>query len=147
MTYDAVLLFGVVFIASYLLLSLTRWSYPLSGVRRVVFQTAVFVVIGWYFVYQWSKSGQTLAMKSWHLRLVDSAGKPPAAGKAVLRYLFAWYLLLPGLIWGAFVEGHPAMTALVLVAGFAVLILFGLADAQRRLLHDHASATRLIRER
>ena len=147
MTYDAVLLFGVVFIASYLLLTLTRWSYPLSGIRRAVFQTAVFVVIGWYFVYQWSKSGQTLAMKSWHLRLVDNTGKPPAPGKAVLRYLLAWYLLLPGLIWGVFAEGRPALTALMLVAGFAALILLGRFDARRRLLHDRLSGTQLTRAR
>ena len=129
------------------LLSLARWSYPLAGARRAIFQTSLFLVIGAYFVYQWSRTGQTLAMKSWHLRLVDRTGKPPLPAKAMLRYLLAWYLLLPGLIWGVFNEGHPALTALVLVAGCSVLILTGLLDPQRRLLHDRLSATQLMRER
>ena len=35
----------------------------------------MFVVLGIYFVWFWSR-GQTLAMKTWHIRLVDAQGRP-----------------------------------------------------------------------
>jgi len=146
MTYDSVLLFGVVFIGGYALLALTRWTYPLSGTQRAVFQAVLFVLIGGYFVYQWSRSGQTLAMKSWHLRLVDQAGNPPRPARAALRYVLAWHLLLPGAVWMAFAGGDPAIDALVLIAGCIVLLLFAKFDARRRMLHDRLSGTRVVHE-
>jgi len=76
MTYEGVLLFGVVFVAGYLVLAIARWTYPLADGQRLVLQSVLVLVIGAYFVYPWTRTGQTLAMKSWHLRVVDDSGRP-----------------------------------------------------------------------
>lgn len=145
MVYEAVLLFGVVFIVSYALLALFQWKYPLPPGPRTALQGVLFVAIGAYFVGCWTRSGQTLALKTWRLRVVGADGAPPSAGRALARYLLAWHLWVPGLLWAALAQATvlPALAALVL--GFAALLLPALVDPQRRLLHDRWSGTRLVR--
>jgi uncharacterized RDD family membrane protein YckC len=144
MIYEAVLLFGVVFIVSYGLLALAQWTYPLPPLRRAVLQTVLFVAIGAYFVSCWSRSGQTLALKTWELKVIDAGGRPPTVARAIARYVLAWHLWLPGALW---VLVHPADAVGDMAAfavGFALLLLPALADPQRRLLHDRATGTRIV---
>lgn len=147
MVYEAVLLFGVAFIVGYALLAALRWSYPLAAHQRWVLQAALFVAFGIYFVYLWSRGGQTLAMKAWHLRLVSRDGRPPSVGTAVLRYLLAWTLLAPGLVFAALFRTHAAWEALAFVLGFVAMLLVGRTNADRQLLHDRLLGMRVIRER
>ena len=72
MIYEAVLLLGVAFVVSYALLATFKWSYPLLPIERIVLQGALFAVAGAYFVVCWDRSGQTLALKAWRLKVVDS---------------------------------------------------------------------------
>jgi uncharacterized RDD family membrane protein YckC len=147
MTYESVLLFGVIFVVTYAVLSLARWTYPMPAFQRAVLQAVLFLTLGLYFVYQWNRTGQTLAMKSWHLRVLDAAGRPPNIATAIARYVLAWHLVLPGVIWIALFGGNGALDALVSVLGFAALLALALLDDQRRLLHDRLSSTRIVRER
>jgi uncharacterized RDD family membrane protein YckC len=145
MVYEAVLLFGVVFIVSYALLALLQWTYPLAPFRRAVLQAVLFLAIGGYFVWCWTRSGQTLALKTWKLKVVAADNTPPRPARAALRYLLAWHLWLPGLLWVALFQTHALADAAALAVGFAILLLPALADPQRRLLHDRWTGTRLVR--
>jgi uncharacterized RDD family membrane protein YckC len=145
MIYEAVLLFGVVFIVSYALLSLAQWTHPLPPARRTVLQGLLFLAIGGYFVWCWSRSGQTLALKTWGLKLVGKDGRPPTIARAIARYVLAWHLWLPGALWVLLFPGHALVEVAAFAAGFALLLLPALADPQRRLLHDRATGTRIVR--
>jgi uncharacterized RDD family membrane protein YckC len=145
MVYEAVLLFSVVFIAAYALLALLQWTYPLPPGRRTALQVVLLVVIGAYFVWCWTRSGQTLALKTWDLKVVGPDGRPPGAGRAAARYLLAWHLWLPGALWAALVDSDVRAQAAAFVVGFALLLVPALADPQRRLLHDRWSRTRVVR--
>jgi uncharacterized RDD family membrane protein YckC len=145
MIYEAVLLFGVVFIVSYALLALFQWTYPLSPGPRSTLQAVLFVAIGGYFTWCWSRSGQTLALKTWNLKVLAVDGRPPGLGRAIARYLLAWHLWLPGLLWAALVPTHPLADLAAFAVGFGLLLLPGLADRERRLLHDRWSGTRVVR--
>ncbi len=85
MMYEAVLLFGVVFLAGYLLDTLTQSknALELRGAR----QAWLFVAIGAYFVLCWRRRGQTLPMKTWNIRLVDRDGNTPSTPRLMLRYV------------------------------------------------------------
>ncbi|MGH6612345.1 MAG: RDD family protein [Burkholderiaceae bacterium] len=145
MIYEAVLLFGVVFAVSYALLASMQWSYPLPPGPRVLMQTAIFITIGAYFVFCWTRSGQTLALKAWHLMVTDEHGKPPHLGRAIARYILAWHLWLPGLLLGWRLHLDIASTLVATAAGFALLLIPALMDRDRRLLHDRCSGTRIVR--
>lgn len=146
MTYEGVLLFGVTFVAALVLLTALGWTYPLNATQRTALQVTVFVAVGVYFVWCWTRSGQTLALKTWRLRVAGPDGAPPSMPRAIARYVLAWHLFLPGLAYVAVSEAQRANALVALALGFAVLLLPALADRDRRLLHDRWTKTRVVRE-
>lgn len=144
MVYEGVLLFGVVFIVSYLVLSLMRWTYPLAPGPRNALQLVLFVTIGTYFVWCWRRTGQTLAMKSWHLRLVDEHGALPSTGRAIARYFAAWLMFAPGLLYLLLAQPDAARGTLALLASFVLMFIPALLDAQGRLLQDRLSGSLVV---
>lgn len=145
MVYEGVLLFGVAFAAGFALLTLADWQGPLAGFRRLALQAALFCAIGLYFAWCWSRSGQTLALKTWKLRVIDAHGRSPSLPRALARYLLAWHLFVPGLLAVAVLQPSRVMGLLALAFGFVVLLLPAGVDPQRRLLHDRWSSTRIVR--
>ena len=79
-------MFGVVFIAGYLFGTLSQTRNAMDN--RHALQAFLFVVFGIYFTWFWAK-GQTLAMKTWHIRLVDRRGAPVSQARALLRYVLS----------------------------------------------------------
>lgn len=118
--YEAVLLFAIVFVASYLFLGLARDAQ--SGFARFVFQVYLLAVCGAYFMFCWVRSGQTLPMKTWRLRLVTPAGNPVTVAMAFRRYLVAVPAMLSG-----------------------IGILWALFDRERQFLQDRLAGTRIVR--
>lgn len=146
MTYEAVLLFGVVFIVGYLVLALAQWTYPLQDRQRWTLQAVLFVAIGAYFVWCWTRGGQTLAMKTWRLRVVGPDGGPIGWRTAVLRYLLAWHLFVPGIAYVTLFRTHAAGDVAAFALGFFAMLALGVAGRDRQLLHDRWLGTRVVRE-
>ena len=142
--YDGALLFGVVFFAGFLYSVLTRQGHALQG-RHGLMAVAYVVVPALYFVGLWTRGGQTLAMKTWHLRVTDAAGQPLRIGRAVLRYAFSWLWFLPALVCFKLtgLQGGGALSALLL-AGMAGYLLIARLHPQRLMLHEVISGTRVI---
>ena len=146
MTYEAVLLFGIAFAAGLALLALAGWTYPLPAERRWLLQAVVFVAVGAYFVYFWARAGQTLAMKSWRLRVAGPDGRPPGIARALARYVLAWSLFAPGLVFAAVARAGIGWNLLALAAGLLAVLSLARFDRDGRLLHDRLTGTRVIRE-
>jgi len=139
--YEGMLLFGVLFIAGYLFGTLTQTRNAMDN--RHGLQAFLFLIFGIYFVWLWSK-GQTLAMKTWNIRLVDVHGRPVSQARALLRYLLSWIWLLPSLslVW---LLGLPAAGLVVLVLGWvAIYATLSRFHPQRQFWHDALAGTRLI---
>ena len=85
--YEGMLIFGVMFIADYLFSTLTQTRHALDN--RHSQQFFLFVVFGIYFVWFWSH-GQTLAMKTWHIRVTDLKGCALSQQRALWRYILSW---------------------------------------------------------
>ena len=90
--YEGILLFGVVFIADYLFSALSQTRHALEN--RHPQQIFLFLVLGIYFVWFWAR-GQTLAMKTWHIRVVDRSGNRLTQKQALVRYVLSWMWFLP----------------------------------------------------
>lgn len=145
MIYEAVLLFGIAFAVGFVLLAAMRWSYPLQSNQRALLQAALFIAIGAYFVACWSRTGQTLALKAWRLKVVDDNDRPPRSGRAVARYLLACHLWLPALALGALLHSSIGSMLALSAIGFALSLIPALLDGQHRLLHDLLTGTRVVR--
>lgn len=114
--YESMLLLAVLFVASFPFVAVlphlpADWGRPLM-------QGFLLLVAGAYFTVFWRR-GQTLAMKTWRIRLESADGGPVSAGRAVKRYLLAC-LLFP-LSWG-----------------------WAVFAADRQFLHDRLAGTRLV---
>ena len=83
--YEGMLLFAVVFLAGWLFSTLGQMRSGMDS-RRPLLQVFLVVVFGVYFVWFWTR-GQTLAMKTWDIRVVDRQGRPLSQSRALLRYV------------------------------------------------------------
>lgn len=139
--YEGMLMFGVVFIAGYLFSTLTQTRHALDN--RHALQFFLFVVFGIYFAWFWSK-GQTLAMKTWDIRVVDAQGQAITQARGLWRYVLSWLWFVPPLAvsWGQDVGGGEA---LVLVLGWvAIWAILSRFHPQGQFWHDALAGTRLI---
>ncbi len=114
MIYEAVLVFAVVFAVSYVLLATHAMVVSIVAGPAHRLQGALFVAAGAYFVICWARTGQTLALKAWRLKVIDSDGRPPRSGRAIARYVLAWHLWLPGLAIAAVLQLSAVWTSLCL---------------------------------
>ena len=76
-------------------------------------------MLGVYFAGFWSRSGQTLAMKTWHIRLQTRDGGAPGQARAFARYVASWLWFLPALA-SAHLSGIRSTLA------FAVIVVVGM---------------------
>jgi uncharacterized RDD family membrane protein YckC len=152
--YECVLLFGVYFISAYLYLAVTRTQFPIPAEQAAVFSAYIACVMGAYFVFFWVKGGQTLAMKTWEVRLANADGTRVSAPRAVLRYLLGWALIvtLAALITkGLMLASDPAAAHIVALTYPLVLALllvacvaYAMNDRDKQFLHDRLLGTRLF---
>jgi uncharacterized RDD family membrane protein YckC len=118
--YEALLLVAVLLVAMFPAVALTDPLDPWT--RRHLIQLYLLVVSGVYFVWQWTRGGQTLAMRTWRLRLVTRSGARLRWPQALCRYLLA----LAGL------------------AALGIGFLWAIADRDRQFLHDRLAGTRIV---
>ncbi len=120
LAYEVILLVAILFLFSYLFLSLARDAQ--SGLPRALFQIYLLSVCGVYFVFCWTRGGQTLPMKTWRMRIVTQDGRALSVASALRRYLFA----IPGMLSG-------------------ISLLWAPFDRERQFLHDRLAHTRIVR--
>jgi|SRR5437899_9239293 len=142
MVYEALLLFGVVFIAGWLFDTLTQSRHALT--LRNARQFWLFLVLGAYFIYFWCRSGQTLAMKTWRLKLVAPGLPHLPVRMAVIRYLLIWMWFLPAMALDYALDLKAWASMAVIAAGLILWAMTALFDKERQFLHDKIAGTRLI---
>ena len=123
MMYEGVLLFGVVFVAGYLLDTLTQSRSDLT--LRHARQVWLFLAIAAYFVLCWRRSGQTLTMKAWNIRLISADGGQLSMRQMIVRYVCMWLLPVGAalVVWAlAEIIGWPSVRMLIVAAPFAVFL-------------------------
>ena len=121
--YDALLVVALMFIATFPFLAF--FGDATHGWRRHLLQAWIVFVVGAYFVWFWTRGGQTLPMKTWRIRLVRHDGAPVGTGRAVHRY---------GL-------------AILGIAALGLGFFWALLDRDRQFLHDRLAGTALIDSR
>jgi uncharacterized RDD family membrane protein YckC len=115
--YDALLVVALMFIATFPFLAFL--GDATHGWRRHLLQAWIVFVIGAYFVWFWTRGGQTLPMKTWHIRLTRADGSPVNVARAIHRYAIA----------------------LLGTAALGLGFLWALVDRDRQFLHDRLSGT------
>ena len=139
--YEGVLMFGVVFIAGYLFGSLSQTRNAMDN--RHALQAFLFVIFGIYFVWFWAK-GQTLAMKTWNIRLVDTNGQPVSQTRALVRYCLSWIWFLPPLLALSPFKLSGAEAVVLTIGWIVVWALSSRLQTNQQFWHDVWVGTRLV---
>lgn len=120
MLYEGLVVFSI------LLIGFLMPQVVLSGFGWTVSPRAlwlhILLLLLIYFVWCWLNGGQTLPMKTWKLRIINSDGLPLRPMQAVLRYLIAWPSILL----------------------FGIGIFWVMFDKDQQFLHDRLAGTRIV---
>lgn len=120
LVYESLILAALLLIGALPAVLLTRtWEHSTA---RLTLQMWLVILSGCFYVWQWARSGQTLPMKTWKLRLVAKNGLPVSAPRAGLRYA----------------------AALASVAILGLGFLWALVDRDGHFLHDRLAGTKLM---
>lgn len=98
-----------------------------TGYRRTLLQTWLWLLIGSYYIFCWRKSGQTLAMQAWRLKLVLSEDGTNLSQK------ISYGVLIKRYIWAS-----------LGVLCFGIVFLWAIVDKKRVFLHDKWALTKMI---
>lgn len=139
--YEGTLMFGVVVLPGLLFGIATNTRHALDN--RHALQGLLFLVVGAYFTYFWCK-GQTLPMKTWHIRIVDTRGQALRWPRALLRYLLAWVWFLPPLAAMAPFKLTGSEVTVLLVGWIAFWALLSRFQRDQQFWHDAWAGTRLV---
>ncbi|WP_092396328.1 RDD family protein [Collimonas sp. OK412] len=140
--YESMLLFGILFISGWIFSTLLQQRHALY--LRHAQQAWLFLVLTLYFVWCWSHGGQTLAMKTWRIQLVNRDGSAVKAGRAAIRFLLSWCWFLPGLALAWALGAHTWMLVWIPAANFLLWAMTVYLDPQRQFLHDRIAGTKLV---
>jgi uncharacterized RDD family membrane protein YckC len=144
--YEATLLFGLALIPGVLgafFLAQTGQRHPLQS--ETALRVYALLLYGVYFVWLWSRRGQTLAMQTWRIRLVTAGGAPVSQARALARYVAcccAWFG--PATLISSALHWPPARSLGAIAAGIAGWALLALLEPERQFWHDRLCGTRLV---
>jgi uncharacterized RDD family membrane protein YckC len=145
-TYEGMLLFAIGFATTWIYSVLTGQRHALTGrIGLIAVLGAVFMA---YFVYCWTRSGQTVAMQAWHVRLVDLQGKPVGIPRAMARFMASLLWFAPALLSTYVLEQHSLRAIFgSLIAGVIGYALLSYLHPRRQFLHDAVCGTELIEQK
>lgn len=86
MLYDSILICAVLFLATAVALIFNRGEAIESN---PFFSLYLLLVVFTFYAWFWHKSGQTLGMRAWKIRIVSEFGGNPSWGISYLRLMFA----------------------------------------------------------
>jgi uncharacterized RDD family membrane protein YckC len=115
--YDSLVSVAILLPATLLFISL--FGDATQPPQRYILQVYLWLVAGIYFTWNWQRGGQTLAMQTWRIRVVNHAGISISYSQAVMRYIYA-------------------------SAFFGLTFLWALFDREGLYLHDRLTGSRLI---
>ena len=85
--YEALTIIALCFVCALVYLWLVGDST--QGAKRYLLQLFLWLSLGMYFIWCWLKTGQTLAMQAWHLKLVTHDGHLLSPRMVIARYILA----------------------------------------------------------
>jgi uncharacterized RDD family membrane protein YckC len=109
----------------------------------------LYSVLGIYFVWYWTKSGQTLAMQTWRIRMIGKNGFNLTRRQAIWRYVYGSLWILPCILvqWLLHLEKWQIIEMLFTIALFfwpLSIFLDRRATQLRQSLPDRMAGSRLV---
>ncbi|HSG93863.1 MAG TPA: RDD family protein [Methylotenera sp.] len=118
--YELLSVIAIVFVSAGLFVWLA--GDATQGGKRLLLQIFLWLIAGAYFVWCWQKSGRTLAMQAWKLKLINDDHQLLTFKISLLRYVLA------------------TLSTVFFGLGF----LWAIVDSQHLFLHDRLLKSRIV---
>jgi uncharacterized RDD family membrane protein YckC len=118
--YEALVVIAIAMLASAIVT--TVHSSATAGWGQLLLRVILVLMIAAYFLLCWTRSGQTLAMKTWKFRVVTQSGQ---------------LLTLPQALW-------RFVLAALFTSAAGIGFWWALVDKDQQFLHDRLAGTRLV---
>ena len=118
--YDTLLVLALLFLVTIPFIA-ARGGEPVEADDNLLYQVCVALAVFLFFTGFWCRSGRTLGMQSWGLRVETPDGRIPSFGQASIRFF----------------------AAILSWAGIGLGFLWQLWDKDQLTWHDRISGTRL----
>jgi uncharacterized RDD family membrane protein YckC len=92
--YEMLVLFGVLaftFLVPHLIIGVL---FEITAPSAIL-MAHVYLVLAFYFMWYWTKTGQTLAMQTWRIQLVNDDGAIMKRSQALMRFAIGSLWLIP----------------------------------------------------
>lgn len=118
--YELLILMAIWMLLTWLFVSVL--GDATQGRNRLLLQGLLWIATGLYFVLCWVKTGQTLAMQAWKMKIVRQDGQLLTIQQASVRYLLASLLTM----------------------AFGIGLLYMVFNQKRLFLHDRLLDTQFV---
>lgn len=142
MVYEILLALAALFLPFLVFEIATKASH--TAMVEHMRQFLAFLILGAYFIHQWTRKGQTLAMQTWRIKLVQPGQAHLPIRTATLRYLLCWLWILPGIVVAYLGDLSNKHKLYALLASVLLWSLTAFLDKDRQFLHDRIAGTRLV---
>lgn len=143
--YEGLILLALLLIATFPFAGMK--GAALSGSLHAILQIYLCGVAGAYFLIFWLRSGQTLAMKTWRVKVCAANNQPLTFKKGITKLLVSALFYVPaciGLVLFFFpARIHPVVTIWFFLPLFAT-IFWAKFDRDNQFLHDRLAGTRIV---
>jgi uncharacterized RDD family membrane protein YckC len=149
--YEMLVLFGVLAFA-FMVPHLTIGVLFEVTAPSTILMAHLYLVLAFYFMWYWTKTGQTLAMQTWRIQLVSEDGSIMKRSQALMRFAIGSLWLIPAaLLLFIIIKMNPSisMGGSVSIIFFSItLFLWPLSAVldrkNRQSIPDRWSRTRLV---
>ena len=149
--YEMLVLFGVMAF-TFLVPHLTIGVLFEVTAPSAILMAHLYLVLAFYFMWYWTKTGQTLAMQTWRIQLVSEDGSIMKRSQALMRFAIGSLWLIPAaLLLFITIKMNPSasMGGSVSIIFFSItLFLWPLSAVldrkNRQSIPDRWSGTRLV---
>jgi uncharacterized RDD family membrane protein YckC len=146
--YEGLILFGIGLLpgaVGALFVALTQQAHWLQS--ETALRALAFMIYAIYFTWFWAVRGQTLPMKTWHIRVVTAQGEALSQGRALLRFIASCAWFAPAALVAVLNHWTRWQSLGAMALGVVLYVLLALCMPQRQFWHDVLCGTRLICER
>jgi len=151
MIYDALLVLAVLMIATVPFLPFVHGKVLVPqevGWLAYLYRAWLVFVVVLFFVFFWTRRGQTVGMQAWRLRLENESGELLTWPQSFKRLVLAMLPWLPGLLMLVLAEHLNSMRMKQVGYGLLLLGVLSLAtlwwDPERRTWHDRWTHSRVV---
>lgn len=141
MVYDGILLFAVLFFAA--LIVVLPFEITHEHDLYFVFVIYIYIVAFLFLAWPWTRAGQTLGMKAWHIQLLENDGNLLSWNSALRRFISILVFWIPAAIIYYLSPHHFQKYSLLTLIPLVTDYLSCMIDRDKRALHDIMSRTRL----